>query len=64
MYEKDLNRCVRLRISDVDFEYLKKVSDLRGCSISAVLRSYVGEARRKSGVFVHGDEKTDFLNKL
>lgn len=46
MYEKNLKRDVRVRLSDKDFEFLSNLSADRGQSVSELVRYIVGEYRR------------------
>jgi len=46
MYAKNLDETVRLRLSVSDMDFLRKLSDERSESVSAVIRSIIGEYRR------------------
>lgn len=46
MYEKNLTSDLRLRLSESDMEFLKKLSNERSSSVSEVIRSIIGEYRR------------------
>lgn len=46
MYKKNLSEDLRLRLSANDMDFLRKLSDDRGVSISEVIRSIIGEYRR------------------
>lgn len=78
MYNKDLNRDLRLRLSENDMNWLISLAEQRNISVSELLRSIIGEYRRSLDVLkfmndfaelrkvvdVHGDTKTDIDNKL
>jgi predicted transport protein len=46
MYMKNLKKDLRLRLSEQDMQFLTDLSTQRGCSVSEILRSIVGEYRR------------------
>lgn len=46
MYEKNLEQSFRLRLSDEDMSFLKALSDERGQTVSALVRTIIGEYRR------------------
>jgi len=46
MYEKNLTEDLRLRLSDTDMNFLRELSAKRDVSISACIRSIIGEYRR------------------
>ena len=46
MYEKNLKEDLRLRLSKEDMDFLRKLSEQRGVSVSEVIRSILGEYRR------------------
>lgn len=46
MYEKNLTEDLRLRLSKLDMDFLRKLASDRSCSISEVIRSIIGEYRR------------------
>lgn len=46
MYEKNLTADFRLRLTQKDMEFLRQLSEERGCSVSEVVRSIIGEYRR------------------
>lgn len=46
MYAKNLTEDLRLRLSKKDMDFLRKLSDDRGSSISECIRSIIGEYRR------------------
>lgn len=46
MYNKNLKEDLRLRLSGTDMDFLRALSDERGCSVSEVIRSIIGEYRR------------------
>ena len=46
MYKKDLKEDLRLRLSTVDMDFLRKISEERGSTISECIRSIIGEYRR------------------
>lgn len=46
MYEKNLKEDLRLRLSEEDMTFLRKIADERGTSISQVIRSILGDYRR------------------
>lgn len=46
MYEKNLTKDLRLRLSDTDMDFLKRLSDERGMSVSSCIRGIIGEYRR------------------
>lgn len=77
MYEKNLKEDLRLRLSKKDMDFLRSLSDDRGCSISECIRSIIGEYRRsidtinvltkaielsKEGELSNGDTKTNIDN--
>lgn len=80
MYEKNLTEDLRLRLSEQDMNFLRELSSERDTSVSACIRSIIGEYRRsldtinrlskalsiteREGTAVHGDTKTDFDNQL
>lgn len=46
MYEKNLTEDLRLRLSETDMDFLRKLSAERAVSVSEVIRSIIGEYRR------------------
>ena len=46
MYDKNLNEAIRLRLSQKDMDFLRKLSEERNVSVSEVIRSMIGEYRR------------------
>ena len=46
MYEKNLTEDLRLRLSPLDMDFLRHQATDRGCSVSEVIRSIIGEYRR------------------
>lgn len=46
MYEKNLKEDLRLRLTSVDMDFLRKLSEERMVSVSEVIRSIIGEYRR------------------
>lgn len=46
MYEKNLTEDLRLRLTARDMEFLRNIAEERGDSISAVIRSIIGDYRR------------------
>lgn len=46
MYEKNLSEDFRLRLSKEDMDFLRGISEKRNMSVSACLRSILGEYRR------------------
>lgn len=46
MYEKNLVETVRLRLSSVDMDFLRDLSNNRSVSVSECIRSIIGEYRR------------------
>lgn len=46
MYEKNLTEDLRLRLTERDMDFLRGVAEERGDSISAVIRSIIGDYRR------------------
>lgn len=46
MYNKDLTKDLRLRLSERDFDFLTACADERGLSVSETIRSIIGEYRR------------------
>ena len=46
MYEKNLTEDLRLRLSSLDMDFLRDQASARGCSVSEVIRSIIGEYRR------------------
>lgn len=46
MYEKNLTEDLRLRLSEKDMDFLRKLSDERGMTVSQVIRAIIGEYRR------------------
>lgn len=46
MYEKNLTEDLRLRLSSLDMDFLRDQAKDRGCSVSEVIRSIIGEYRR------------------
>lgn len=78
MYTKNLNKDLRLRLSDKDMSFLKDLAETRSCSVSEVIRSIIGEYRRgmetldtlrdamsmvkERQAVQNGDTKTDFHN--
>lgn len=46
MYEKNLTEDLRLRLSEVDMNFLRDLSNKRSVSISECIRSIIGEYRR------------------
>lgn len=80
LYEKNLTEDLRLRLSLDDMDFLRKISDERGQTVSTCIRSIIGEYRRSLQMMEvmkkvislseegrlsdNGDTKTDFDNKL
>lgn len=64
MYNKNLDEQLRLRLSDIDMNYLRELSARRSVSVSECIRGIIGEYRRKDTNFIkedklsHGDTKT------
>lgn len=48
IYEKNLTQDLRLRLSELDMNYLRKLSTERSVSVSEVIRSIIGDYRRSS----------------
>lgn len=46
MYTKDLKEDLRLRLTTLDMDFLRKISAERGTSVSECIRSIIGEYRR------------------
>lgn len=46
IYEKNLTEDFRLRLSEKDMDFLRKLSDERSVSVSEVVRSIINEYRR------------------
>lgn len=46
IYEKNLKEDLRLRLSTRDMDFLRLLSDQRGCSISECIRCILAEYRR------------------
>ena len=46
MYEKNLTEDLRLRLSQTDMDFLRKIATERGSSISETIRSIIGDYRR------------------
>lgn len=46
MYEKNLTSDLRLRLSETDMDFLRKLSKERSVSVSECIRSIIGEYRR------------------
>ena len=46
MYSKELTEGFRLRLSSRDMDFLRSLSETRGCSVSEVCRSMIGDYRR------------------
>lgn len=46
MYEKNLKQDLRLRLTEVDMDFLKRLAEERGSSVSEVIRSIIGDYRR------------------
>ena len=66
MYEKNLNKCVRLRLSEEDFNFCVRYAENYNISVSEVIRYFIGSYRRdyssilfNEGDYVHGYEKAD-----
>lgn len=75
MYAKNLTEDFRLRLSVADMDFLKSLSEERGCTISECVRSLIGEYRRgldtmrimretldlakERGLMFNGDTKSD-----
>lgn len=79
MYNKNLSEDLRLRLTQIDMDFLKSLSRERECSVSEVIRSIIGEYRRsveavqainraleivQTGGAGLGVTKTDFNDKL
>ena len=80
MYEKNLSKDLRLRLTETDMDFLRGLSEKRSLSISECIRSIIGEYRRsletmdilteairltkEHGGLSHGDTKTDINNQL
>lgn len=78
MYHKNLTEEFRLRLSELDMNFLKQLSEERSISVSEFVRSIIGEYRRSlkaidtlnqavemvknQGGLSNGDTKTDFNN--
>lgn len=71
-YNKNLTRDFRLRLSDLDMDFLEALAVERDESVSSLVRYIIGEYRRGydtiqllvRGLDVHGDTKTDKYDKL
>lgn len=48
LYEKDLTKQLRLRLSERDMIFLQELSDERNCTISSCIREIIGEYRRST----------------
>ncbi len=74
MYNGNLNKDLRLRLNEVDFDFLSDLAEKRDCSVSEVIRQIIGEYRRglenleilkksleviTKGDVQNGDTKTD-----
>lgn len=46
MYEKNLKEDLRLRLSTRDMDFLRLLSEQRGCSVSECIRGILAEYRR------------------
>lgn len=46
MYEKNLTEDLRLRLSELDMNFLRDLSKKRSVSVSECIRSIIGEYRR------------------
>ena len=46
MYSKNLTNDLRLRLSEKDMDFLRGLSNDRGCTVSETIRSIIGEYRR------------------
>ena len=46
MYEKNLTEDLRLRLSTIDMDFLRSLSEQRSVSVSECIRSIIGEYRR------------------
>lgn len=57
MYEKNLEKSFRFRMSSDDFDFLLYLSDVRSCSVGAVVRQLIGESRRKDSGYVQWRQK-------
>ena len=79
MYNKNLSEDLRLRLTQIDMDFLKNISKQRECSVSEVIRSIIGEYRRSieavqainralemvnNGGAGRGVTKTNFNDKL
>ncbi len=79
MYAKNLTEDLRLRLSERDMDFLRKLSADRNATVSEVIRSIIGEYRRsleavealqkavslvQNGGADHGVTKTDFNDQL
>lgn len=80
MYSKNLTEDLRLRLSTTDMDFLRSLSDERGCSVSECIRSIIGEYRRsletvkllqealnfskEGGKLSYGDTETNIDDKL
>ena len=79
MYSKNLTKDLRLRLSEIDMDFLTELSKERTVTVSECIRQIIGEYRRsletmdmlkkaieleRKGGLSHGDTKTDFNDKL
>lgn len=48
LYDKDLTKHLRLRLSERDMIFLQELSNERSCTISSCIRDIIGEYRRST----------------
>ena len=63
MYMKNLTESFRIRFSETDMDFLRKLSDERGVSISECVRSIIGEYRRSLDTMRLFTEAINLVNK-
>lgn len=63
MYMKNLTESFRIRFSETDMDFLRKLSDERGVSVSECVRSIIGEYRRSLDTMRLFTEAINLVNK-
>lgn len=64
MYMGNLTESFRIRFSENDMNFLRKLSDERGISVSECVRSIIGEYRRSLDTLEVMRTVTDAMNLL
>ena len=63
MYMGNLTESFRIRFSETDMDFLRKLSEERGVSVSECVRSIIGEYRRSMETMRLFSEALELVNK-